>query len=121
MQITIDTSATLSDTDRAILALVAGTPSTTIVTEPARTPAKAPAKAPATKPAPVVEEPAEEEPEEDLIGGEPTVQDAVDRATVLVNAGEQAKVKAALKASGASRVSNISPDKVAAFIAALED
>lgn len=62
----------------------------------------------------------EPEPEEDLIGGEPTVQDAVDAATALVNAGQQAKVKAALKSIGGDRVSNIPQSKVAAFIAALE-
>ena len=117
MQIIIDTKAELSDTDKAILALIQGdVPTATIVTEPAKVPApkKAPAK---TEPEP---EP-EPEPEEDLIGGEPTVQDAIDRATELVNAGKQALVKAALKVVGADRVSNIPASKAAAFLAELED
>jgi len=83
----------------------------------------APARKPATKPKPAPEpEPEEEEEEadEDLIGGEVTVQDAIDKATELVGAGKQAVVKAALKAVGADRVSNIPESKAAAFIAALE-
>lgn len=114
MQITIDTSAPLSDTDKAILALVTGTPTATIVEEPATKPGRKPATKPATEPEP------EEEPDEDLIGGEVTVQDAVDKATELVGAGKQAVVKAALKAVGADRVSNIPASKAAAFLAALE-
>lgn len=117
MQITIDTSTPLSDTDKAILALVAGDlPVATIVEEPAKVPA--PKRAP--KPAPEPEPEEEEEADEDLIGGEVTVQDAVDKATALVGEGKQALVKAALKAVGADRVSNIPQSKAAAFIAALE-
>lgn len=116
MQITIDTSVPLSDFDKALISTLLGTPGNTIVTEPARTPAKPAPKAPA-KPAPEPE--VVEEPEEDLIGGELTVQDAVDAATTLVNSGQQAKVKAALKAIGADRVSNIPTSKVADFIATL--
>ena len=118
MQITIDTSAPLSDTARAILTLVLGdAPAATIVTEPAKKPAE-PKKAPAkTEPEP---EPEPEETDEDLIGGEPTVQDAIDKATELVGQGKQALVKAALKAVGADRVSNIPASKAAAFLAELE-
>lgn len=129
MQITLNTAEPLSDQDRTLLvAILNNQPAAaaTIVTEPAvkpAAPAKAPAKpkpAPAPAPAPVVEEP-EEEPEEDLIGGEVTVQDAIDAATALVNNGGQPKVKAALKAIGADRVRNIPADKAAEFVALLED
>ena len=116
MQITIDTSAPLSDTDKAILALVAGTADTTIVQEPAKAPTPAPKKTPAPKPEP---EP-EDEDDEDLIGGEPTVQDAIDKATELIGQGKQAKVKAALKAIGADRVSNIPASKAARFLEEVE-
>lgn len=120
MQITIDTSIPLNDSDRAFLSTLLGLPvGSTIVTEPAKVPAKAPAKAPAPKPEPVVEP--EPEVEEDLIGGAPTVQDAVDRATELVNSGQQAKVKAGIKAVGADRVSNIPASKVQAFLDAVAD
>lgn len=124
MQITIDTSQPLSDSDQRLLATILNAQTepaqpSRVVTEPAKVPAKAPAK---TKPAPAPEPEPEvvEEPEEDLIGGGPTVQDAIDAATLLVNKGQGAKVKAALKAVGGDRVSNISADKAADFIAALE-
>lgn len=116
LTITIDTAAPLTDSDKAILSTLLGTPSGgTIVTEPATKPATRPA--PAAKP-----EPEQEEAEEDLIGGdpEPTVQDAIDTATALVNSGGQARVKAALKATGIDRVSNVPQAKVTAFLAALE-
>ena len=116
MQITIDTSAPLSDTDKAILALVTGT----VVEEPAKAPAPAPKKTPAPKPAPEPESEDDEEDSEDLIGGGLTVQDAVDKATELVNAGKGAAVKAALKAVGADRVSNLPASKVAQFLEKLE-
>lgn len=117
MQITIDTTQPLSNGDRGILnVLLAGPSSSTVVTEPAVQPATRPTPPPAkVEPEPEVEE--------DLIGGgeEPlTVQDAIDAATALVNAGQQNKVKAALKATGIDRVSNVPLAKVADFIAALE-
>ena len=118
MQITIDTSAPLSDLDKDFLKVLLGevntAPTTTIVTEPAKAPRpKAPAK-PAPEPEP--------EPEEDLIGGdpEPTVEDAIAAATAAVNTGQRAVVMAALKSIGVDRVSNIPQSKVAAFLAGLE-
>lgn len=125
MQIVINTAEPLSPEDRSLIAALIGLGSVepvkpakpTVVTEPAKVPAKAPAKPT------VVEEPeveVEDEAEEDLIGGEPDVQDAIDAATVLVNSGKQARVKAALKAIGVDRVSNIPTSKVQAFITALE-
>lgn len=121
MQITIDTSVPLTDTDYAVLVLLTsrdGAPAATVVTEPAKKPATKPATKPAPKPEPEPEP--EEEAAEDLIGGEPTVQDAIDKATELVNGGKQALVKAALKAVGADRVSNIPAAKAADFLAELE-
>lgn len=124
MQITINTSEELSTTDLAILALLTGASTHTVVTEPAKAPAKAPATKPAVKPEPEPEpeEEAEEEADDDadLIGGEVTVQDAIDKATELVGQGKQALVKAALKAVGGDRVSNLPASKAAAFIAELE-
>ena len=121
MQITIDTSAPLSDTDKAILALVAGTADTTIVQEPAKVPTPAPKKTPAPKPEPEPEPEVDEDgDDEDLIGGAPTVQDAIDKATALIGQGKQALVKAALKAIGADRVSNIPASKAARFLEEVE-
>jgi hypothetical protein len=112
MQITIDTSQELTPFDRLLIEKLLSTPGNTIVTEPAVKPASKPAPKPAPKPEP--------EPEEDLIGGEPTVQDAIDAATLLIGQGKQPVVKAALKKVGGDRVGNIAPDKVAEFLAALE-
>lgn len=122
MQITINTSEDLSTTDLAILALLTGASTHTVVTEPAKAPAKAPAVKPAVKPEPEPEpeEEAEADDDADLIGGEVTVQDAIDKATELVGQGKQALVKAALKAVGGDRVSNLPASKAAAFIAELE-
>lgn len=117
MQITIDTSAPLTALELNILGLLTNNPAATIVEEPAQVPATKPAPKRAPKPEP---EPEPEEDDEDLIGGEVTVQDAVDKATELVNSGKQAVVKAALKAVGADRVSNIPASKAAEFVAALE-
>lgn len=127
MQIVINTAEPLSPEDRSLIAALIGLGSVepvkpakpTVVTEPAKVPAKAPAK-PTVVEEPEVEVEVEVEAEEDLIGGEPDVQDAIDAATVLVNSGKQARVKAALKAIGVDRVSNIPTSKVQAFIDALE-
>ena len=122
MQITIDSSKPLTALDRALIQSILDGETTSIVTEPAKKPTPAPAPKPAPKPKPEPEP--EPEPEEDLIGGsepELTVQDAIDAATVLVNAGKQQQVKEALKMVGAARVGHVSLDKVATFIAALEE
>lgn len=121
--LTIDTASPgLTDVDRRVLQTILGdepTGGSTEVTEPAVKPATRPT--PAKAPAKPVEPEPEPEEEEDLIGGGPTVQDAVDRATELVNAGKQPKVKAGLKAIGADRVSNIPESKVQAFLDAVAD
>ena len=50
-----------------------------------------------------------------------SVDDAVDRATALVQAGKQSAVRAALKEVGAKRVSELKPAQVGEFLAALKD
>ena len=57
------------------------------------------------------------EPEEDLMGGGPVLQDAIDAATKLISEGKSAEVKAALAAVGAKRVSELGGDTIARFIA----
>lgn len=58
--------------------------------------------------------------EEDLVGGgEPTMQDAVDKATAAISAGKQAEVKAALASVGAKRVSELHGANIAGFLTAL--
>ena len=122
MQITIDTNEPLTETDRNILAPLLG--NTVPVEEPAPATAK-PARTTKTarpaKPEPEVEVEVEveEEEEEDLLGGEVTLQDAVDRATELVSSGKSAAVKAALAKVGAKRVSDIKPSDLKKFIDAL--
>ena len=130
IQITLDSNAPLTEKDRAILAPILGNivpveepaPATA---KPARTAKPAPAK---TKPAPVeepevedeeTEAPVEETEDEDLLGGEVTLQDAIDRATELVSSGKSAQVKAALAKVGAKRVSDIKPSNLKKFIDAL--
>ena len=124
MQITIDTNEPLTETDRAILAPLLGNivpveepaPATA---KPARTTKPAPAKPAPAKPAPEPEPEPEEDEDEDLLGGEVTLQDAVDRATELVSSGKSAAVKAALAKVGAKRVSDIKPSDLKKFIDAL--
>lgn len=132
MQITIDTN-NLSELDINMLAFLAGQEpeAETEPDEPVEeTPApakKAPAKkAAAAKPAPEPEVPSSEEAgdggDEDLVGGTaPTMSDAVAAATKLVSSGGSAKVKAALEAVGAKRVSEMAESDIPAFLAALED
>ena len=129
MQITIDTNEPLTETDRAILAPLLGNivpveepaPATA---KPARTTKTArPAPEPEPEPEPAktapVEETEDEAEDEDLLGGEVTLQDAIDRATELVSSGKSAQVKAALAQVGAKRVSDIKPSNLKKFIDAL--
>lgn len=79
---------------------------------------------PATKPAPAKKAPAKPAPKDDAPADEPstdgpTLEDAVATATKMVSNGESAKVKTALAAVGAKRVSEVSEDKVAEFLDAL--
>lgn len=84
--------------------------------EEAPTPAKkAPAKKAAAKAAAAEPEP---EPEAD---GEPTLEDAVARATELVGEGRAAEVKGALAQFDVKRVSELSEDQVPAFLEALNE
>lgn len=88
---------------------------------------KAPAAKPEPKPEPVAEPEPEAAPEEDLLGGDtepepegPTMADAVAAATKLVSSGGAPKVKEALAAVGAKRVSEIPADQITAFLDALK-
>ena len=145
MQITFNT-AELTTLDQQVIALLAGS-SQPINGTPVAAPKPAPAKK-APKPEPKPEEDlvpassaaregdqavaaaaAEPEPvvEEDLLGGDaepepegPTMADAVAAATKLVSSGGAPKVKEALAAVGAKRVSEIPADSIAAFLDALK-
>lgn len=108
--------------------------------DPAPAPKTAPAASkPASKPAPKakkeapVEEPPAQEEEKTLqeelfeIDGdaapaaeEPTLQDAIDRATELVSNGKASVVKEALAAQSAKRVSELKGKGIAAFLTAVE-
>jgi hypothetical protein len=125
VQITIDTND-LSDLDIAMLAFLAGQtdeeaeePS---VDEDAakKAEAKEAAKAKADAKAQAAAEAEEAAADEDLVGGAPTMSDAVAAATKLVSEGEAAKVKAALAVVGAKRVSEMAETDIPAFLAALE-
>jgi hypothetical protein len=80
---------------------------------PPKPPKEAAPEPPAVEPEPVVE-PAETA--EDA----PTMADAVAAATKLVSSGGAATVKAALAAVGSKRVSEVAPENIAAFVAALQ-
>jgi len=132
----------LTAEDRKVLALLSGTgdwPSSPATAEPpaadltakAEAVKAAPKKTAAPKAEPVKEAPAPEpEPvvEEDLLGGEeatpepegPTMADAVAAATKLVSSGGAAKVKEALAAVGAKRVSEVPVVSIAEFLDALK-
>lgn len=132
MQITIDTN-NLSELDINMLAFLAGQeatepdePDVPAEPEPVAVPAK-PAKAAAkakAAPAPEPEVPTSEEGgdggDEDLLGAQPTMSDAVAAATKLVSSGGSAKVKAALETVGAKRVSEMAEGDITAFLTALE-
>lgn len=136
MQITIDTNAALSDTDRQILTLLLGGkadwPQVEDKEEPKAEPkpkakAKPKAKEPEPEPEPIAEEPVEEdepedEPEEDDaedVSDEDLLDLAVKKATEMVGSGEAAKVREALDAAGASRVRELNADNVREFFKAL--
>lgn len=109
MQITLDTDQ-LSEKDLNVLRALVGDSSPASAAQPAKK-AAAPAKKAAAAPEP------EETPAE--TSGEPTMEDAVARATELVSSGKATEVKAALDACGADRVSNLPGDKIGDFLAAL--
>lgn len=80
--------------------------------------APAPAKKAAPKKAAKPAAEPEPEPEAD---GEPTLEDAVARATELVGEGRAAEVKGALAQFDVKRVSELSEDQVPAFLEALNE
>ena len=128
MIITIDTSIPFSDTDMAVLQALAGVREIAPAkpapkaAPPAKAeeapPAKpAPKAAPPAKPAPKAAPPAQAE----ALAGSPTLSDAVAAATKLVSSGKTSVVKSALETVGAARVSELSEDKIADFLSALEE
>lgn len=104
--------------------------------EPAA-PAKAPRKPRQTRStrAAVLEDTKEEEPaadeddaddvgetDEDLVGGgAATLEEAIALAQDAVGNGKTAKVKAALKASGGTKVGQLKGDQIQAFVDAMQD
>ena len=120
MQITFDTNS-LSAVDLEVLALIAGMDAPKAEkASPAAKPA--PQAGPKAKAAKAVEEPVEavdEAVEDEPATDGPSMEDAVAAATKLVSTGQAPKVKAALTAAGAKRVSELTADKIADFIAAL--
>jgi hypothetical protein len=116
VQITIDTN-NLSELDINMLAFLAG-----VEAEAEETPEPDTSKADAAKAKAAAKKEAEEaaKAEEDLVGGAPTMSDAVAAATLLVSEGGAAKVKAALAVVGAKRVSEMDEGDIPAFLAALE-
>lgn len=131
MQITIDSNE-LSASDKELLrtllfgadspasaAVPAPTKSTTAVKTEAQPKAEPVAEvAPEVKPDPTPEP--TPEPAEDLLGGGPTVDDAMKVAAPLVSAGKTAVVKAALEQVGAPKVGKLEGEQIAKFIAILE-
>lgn len=127
MQITINTEAPLSDVDLRVLAALTGegapAPAPAAAeAEKAEEKPKAKAKAAAKpKPAPEPEPEDDDDDDDDVVGGDgPTLDDAIARATGLVQKGKSTEVKAALKAVGAKKVSELDSDQVAEFMAALD-
>ena len=55
-----------------------------------------------------------------MLGSTATLEDAVAKASEVIQAGDVAKVKAALNDVGAPKVTQLKGDQIAAFIAALE-
>jgi len=141
MQIIIDTTAPLTETDLAVLrVLISGEalPAPTVgqltldlTTPKAAAPAKRSPKAAVVaspESAPSAATPAG--PEEDIVveddedddtedAGVYTLQDAVSKATELVAAGKAAAVKKALTSVGAKRVSELKGDAISSFMNAL--
>jgi hypothetical protein len=121
IKIEVDTREPLSDQDKAVLLALtgqAGAATPTADAPPAAAKKAAPAKkAAAKKAAPAQGAPpaAQDDAQEDLR------DQAVARASELLQAGHRDRVMAALKDAGAGRVSEVDADALPAFIEALED
>lgn len=118
VHISIDTNESLTAMDRQILAVLTG--GAVVSADEAETPkAAAPKAAPAAKKAAAPKADPAPAAEEDLVGDGPTMADAVALATKLVADNQKDKLKEALAAVGAGRVSEVTEDKLAEFVAAL--
>ena len=108
----------LTDVDKAVLRAVVGDGGIQAV---AAQLAQGVKTTPAKKAAPASGV-AQVEPEEDLVGEEATMEQAVARATELVSAGKAANVKAALASADVKRVSELADSaSIAKFLAELAD
>jgi hypothetical protein len=118
MQLHLDTSE-ISDLDRKIIAALHEHFGGKTAAPAAKTPIAETEKPAAknTKPAAAKAEAKVEDPAADG----PTLEDAVAAATALVSKGKAPHVKAALESVGAKRVSELSSDSIADFLAALPD
>lgn len=132
MHISVNTDEPLSDLDKQILAVLAGTTSTVPIADKAseaaarvaaaaaKTAAAAPAKKTAAAPAPEPD-PEPEPEEEDLVGGTTRTKDeAIAYATNLVANGGASKVRAALKEIGAAKVTEMDESDVEKFFALVD-
>lgn len=109
MQITIDTNSDLSEFDKQILSLLTdGTTQAIVAPKAAAKTTKA-----AAAPEPVADEPAPD-------SGGATLDDAIAAASKLISAGKTADVKSALAKFNAKKVSELTENNIAAFIAALD-
>lgn len=136
MQIIINTEEPFNDVEKAVLRALLGEEVRTAVVnvttnvdeddkpEPAKKAApakKAPAKkAAAKKPEPDPEPDEEEEQDDEQDDEQDPLDVAVARATDLLSQKKGAKVKAALEAAGAKKVSDLKGDAVQVFLEALD-
>lgn len=138
MQITIvlDTAKAISERDQAVLLALAN--GHKVYTEAevevqiassskdfnpdadAQAAAEKPKPAPAKKAAPAKPKPLEGDDPVDESGEEASLATAITKATELVSNGESAKVRAALAAVGAKRVSELTIKTIPAFLEALD-
>lgn len=86
-------------------------------------PVAAPPVVATPEPTPVEEPAADDDDMEDVLGTafEPTLKDAISRATALVSQSRMAEVKAALAKVGAKKVTEVPEDKVPALWALLPE
>lgn len=120
----------LTDADRAVLKALAETGLGELPPAPLRAGGHTPkpqsvedVAAPKTKPAPKSKpkpEPAPAEPEPDKGEDGTSVEDAVARAATLLSEGKAGQVKAALSTLDISRVSQLKPSQVEAFLKELD-
>ena len=123
MHISVNTDEPLSDLDKQILAVLAGTTSTVPIADKASEAAARVAAATAkAAPAKKAAAPEPEPEEEDLVGGTTarTKDEAIAYATNLVANGGASKVRAALKEIGAAKVTEMDESDAEKFFALVD-